>query len=35
VLGEVAVALHQHRVVTLGDDGAVPGGFHVFYRRLC
>ena len=28
VLGEVVVAFHQHGVVTLGDDGVVPGGFH-------
>lgn len=28
VRGEVVVALHQHGVVTLGDDGVVPGGFH-------
>ena len=26
--GEVVVTLHQHGVVTLGDDGVVPSGFH-------
>jgi hypothetical protein len=26
------VAFHQHGVVTLGDDGVVPGGFHETQR---
>ena len=34
VLGEVVVAFHQHGVVTLGDDGVVPGGFHDSYCFL-
>lgn len=28
VLGDVVVAFHQRGVVTFGDDGVVPGGFH-------
>lgn len=28
VRGEVVVAFHHDGVVTLGDDGVVPGGFH-------
>ena len=32
-LGKVVVALDEHGVVTLGDEGVVPGGSHVENSR--